>query len=108
MSNTELWERAGKNKTTIIMELNERKNRLEECLEAQRLAARDNLKEALKRHRELNEYIQENGITSKTEEKIENTLKLNEIYETFDKKLSEYIDLLKKEIEELTQNQISK
>jgi len=96
MSNTELGERGGKNKTTIIMELNERKNRLKECLEVQRLAFRDNIREPLKRYQELNDYIHENGVTSKTEEKIENSLKLDEIYETFYKKLSEYIDLLKK------------
>lgn len=82
------------------MEIEELQKRLRECLVAQG----KNLNEALKLHNKLNDYIIENGITFEIEETIDSTLEKINNYELFDKKISEHIKLLKKEIEELNIN----
>jgi len=104
MSNTELRGRGGEINTTKmdLAELQEKQKRLQEYIDARRENEKVYLKEALKLHQKLNEFIQVNGITTKTEEKMNNTLEIIEIYDSFVKKLTQYIDRLKKDIEEIT------
>lgn len=84
------------------MNLDELKKRLEEYFDAQKKNEKVYLKETLKHHQKLNEFIQKNGITPKTDEMISSTLEIIEIYESFNKKLTEDIQKLKKDIEDRT------
>ncbi len=84
------------------MNLDELQERLEECFDAQRENEKVYLKDALKLHQKLNEFIQLNGVTPKTEEMISESLEIIEIYNSFDKKLTKHIETLKNNIEKIT------
>lgn len=72
--------------------------RLKECFDAQKRNEKTYLKEILKLHIELNDYIIKNGVDSFAEKKITDTLQIINIYDSFNLKIKELIDRLKHDI----------